>query len=129
MADAYSGVGWSLKRVVKQTGGEVMLPSRESNLAAMDRLNGIEMTTTGRHDQYVQYNHEMSDDTAEASARILIRTVPLIYGGLVGGVLGDLPLGLVVGLATTIALDLKMNDHSITLRLIRPLLRAFRVLR
>ena len=103
-----------------------MLPSVESNLAAMDRMKSVDMTSSERQDRYVQYNHEMSDDTAEASARTLIRTVPLVYGGLVGGVVGDMPLGLAIGLATTVALDLKMRDHSITLRLFRPLLKAFR---
>ncbi len=103
-----------------------MLPKVKSDLTAMERANGNGVAANVRHDQYVQYNHEMTDDTAEASARALIRMVPLVYGGLVGGIVGNVPLGLAIGLATTMALDLKMGRHSITLRLLRPLMTVFR---
>ena len=103
-----------------------MLPKLKSDLTAMERVDGSGLAANARHDQYVQYNHEMTDDTAEASARTLIRAVPLVYGGLVGGIVGIVPLGLAIGLATTMALDLKMGRHSITLRLLRPLVAIFR---
>ena len=103
-----------------------MLSKLKSDLTAMERVNGDGVAADVRHDQYVQYNHEMTDDTAEASARTLIRMVPLVYGGLVGGIMGVVPLGLAIGLATTMALDIKMGRHSITLRLLKPLMAIFR---
>ena len=74
-----------------------------------------------QEDRAVQYTHEMPDDTAEASARVLIRMVPLVYGVLLGGLTGNLPLGLSVGIILSMALDMRMGDKSFFLPLLRPL--------
>ena len=71
------------------------------------------------HDQYVHYTHQMSDETAEASARLLIRLVPLVYGALMGGLYGNLPAGLLLGLVASLALDYRMGRKS----LIQPVMR------
>ena len=78
-----------------------------------------------RRDQYVHYSHEMTDDTAEASARFLIRGVPLVYGALLGGLIGDFYLGVCLGIALMVALDTRMGKQSLFRPLLRPLLNAF----
>ena len=70
-------------------------------------------------DRYVHYTHQMPDETAEASARVLIRLVPLVYGALMGGLYGHLPAGLLLGLTASLALDYRMGGKS----LIQPVLR------
>ena len=72
-------------------------------------------------DRAVQYTHQMSDDTAEASARVLIRAVPLVYGVLLGGLTKNLPLGLSLGIILSMGLDMRMGDKSFFLPLFRPL--------
>ncbi len=104
-----------------------MQATEKFDQTATDRRRDIGAAAHRHHDQYVQYNHEMTDDTAETAARVLIRAVPLVYGGLVGSILGHVPLGLAVGLAMTVALDVRMGRRSITLRLLRPLLSALRL--
>lgn len=65
------------------------------------------------HDQFGQYTHRLSDDAAEASTRVLVRLVPLAYGALLGGLAGDMLLGLSAGLALCIAFDLYMGRRSL----------------
>ena len=72
-----------------------------------------------RQDHYVHYTHQMSDETAEAWARALIRLVPLVYGALMGGLYGSLTVGLLLGLVVSLALDYRMWHNSLS----RPLLR------
>lgn len=79
----------------------------------------------GRRDQYVHYTHEMTDDTAEASARFLIRGVPLVYGALLGGLIGNLFLGVCLGIALMVGLDMRMGEQSFFRPLLLPLLRVF----
>ena len=50
------------------------------------------------HDQYVEYSHELSEDSAEATSRALVRFVPLAYGGLLGGLTEAMPLGILGGM-------------------------------
>jgi predicted lipid-binding transport protein (Tim44 family) len=71
------------------------------------------------HDRYVHYTHQMPDETAEASARVLIRLVPLMYGALMGGLYGHLAAGLLLGLVPSLALDYRMGGKS----LIQPVLQ------
>lgn len=66
------------------------------------------------HDQYVEYSHELSEDSAEATSRALVRFVPLAYGGLLGGLTEAMPLGILGGMAMSIAFDLYMGPNSIT---------------
>ena len=74
---------------------------------------------TRHQDQYVHYTHQMPDETAEASARVLIRLVPLIYGALMGGLYGNLLAGVLLGLLVSALLDYRMWDRS----LLRPVSR------
>lgn len=74
-------------------------------------------------DQYVQYSHQMTAGTADSSARTLTRLVPLIYGALLGGLVGSIALGMVFGLLMSAALDMRMGDKSIGRPLLRPVFR------
>ena len=80
---------------------------------------------TPRRDHYVHYTHEMSDDTAEASARFLIRGVPVVYGALLGGLVGNLFFGVALGAALMIGLDMRMGTQSMFKPLLGRLFGAF----
>jgi len=95
-----------------------MLPSYEIDRSYIDNPKP---TTRTHRDKYVRHSHDMTDDTAEASARTLIRTVPLVYGALLGGLIENLILGVSLGLALSIALDSRMGHQSLTLPFLRPL--------
>ena len=103
-------------------GEVVMLSISEKNQNRIEIGNQRVAGASGQHrhhDQYVHYTHQMSDETAEASARVLIRLVPLVYGALMGGLYGNLPAGLLLGLVASLALDYRMGGKS----LIQPVLR------
>ncbi|MCP5439431.1 MAG: hypothetical protein H6958_02245 [Chromatiaceae bacterium] len=78
-------------------------------LEVIDFSAGSEKT---RHDQYVEYTHELSEDSAEATSRALVRFVPLAYGGLLGGLNDAVLLGILGGLGLSIAFDLYMGKNS-----------------
>ena len=89
---------------------------------AMKAMDGVETLNSGHQGRYVQLSHEMPDETAEASARTLIRTVPMVYGVLLGLVLSNFLIGIAMGSVLTIALDMRMGRHSWFLPLLGPLL-------
>ena len=64
-------------------------------------------------DQYVEYSHQLPEGTADAVSRLLIRIVPLIYGGLLGHLSDHMALGLLLGFASAAAFDLYMGDKSV----------------
>ncbi len=64
-------------------------------------------------DQYVEYSHELPEGSAEAVSRLLIRIVPLIYGGLLGHLADHMGFGLLLRFASATAFDLYMRDKSI----------------
>lgn len=98
-----------------------MLPSYEIDRSYLES----EKTDPRVHrDRHVQYSHEMSDETAEASSRTLIRIVPLVYGALLGGLIDDILLGVSLGMVLSIALDSRMGRQSLSLGLLRPLVSA-----
>jgi len=103
-----------------------MLTSNESGPRAMEAMDAVETIKRPYQDRYVRYSHQMSEDTAEASARALIRTVPLIYGVLLGGILGNMLIGVSMGSALAVALDLRMGGNSLFLPILGP---AFAYLR
>lgn len=73
------------------------------------------------HDQYTHYSHEMPEDTKEATGRVIIRAVPIIYAGVIGHLADHTFVSLLFGIAIAIGLDLAMGKHSI----VRPLARLF----
>lgn len=78
-----------------------------------------------RHeDQYAYYSHQMTDETKEAAGRFVVRTVPLLYGLLLGGLSDHLFVGVFLGLIGSIGLDLRMGEHSLALPLARRMLLA-----
>ena len=93
------------------------------HIATAESGKGIPQAAAGHRDQYVQYSHQMTAGTADSSARTLTRVVPLIYGALLGGLVGSVPLGAVFGLLMTVALDMRMGDKSISRPLLQPVFR------
>jgi hypothetical protein len=90
--------------------------TENSGAETTERMEVVEMVSGDpqpHQDQYVHYTHEMTNDTAEASARALMRIVPLAYGVLLGGLTESMFLGLSVGLALSLAADVAMADKSI----------------
>jgi hypothetical protein len=73
-------------------------------------------------DQYVHHSHQLPEEASEATSRNLVRVVPLVYGGLLGGLGENLAFGLVSGVALGAAFDLYMGEHSIVRGLSRGLL-------
>jgi hypothetical protein len=73
----------------------------------------VEQQHGSHHDQYVEYTHELPEDTSEATSRSLIRVVPLAYGGLLGGLADNMLLGMAVGATACAAFDLHMGENSL----------------
>jgi hypothetical protein len=92
----------------------------------MEAMDAVKSIKRPYQDRCVRYSHEMSADTAEASARALIRTVPLIYGVLLGGILGNMLIGVSTGFALAVALDMRMGRNSLFQPILGP---AFAYLR
>ena len=109
--------------------GKNMLTENEDeqisgNVTDMIDLDGfVEHTDTHDYDVYANNNHELSDDTSAASARALIRIVPLAYGGLLGGLADSASLGLLSGLTISVAFDLFMGDNSAVRALFQNMLK------
>lgn len=91
----------------------------QSHIEVADLRAPVEPDKARHQDRYVHYTHQMPDETAEASARVLIRLVPLIYGALMGGLYGNLLAGVLLGLLVSALLDYRMWDRS----LLRPVSR------
>lgn len=83
----------------------------------------VEVVAGAHQDQHGRYTHEMSNATGEASARALIRIVPLVYGGVLGALAGHIVPGMALGMALCVALDLRMGSDSLSRPLLSPLLR------
>ena len=99
-----------------------MLIDNELGHGQLGAMESVDAIKDFHRDRYVRLSHEMPDDTAEASARMLIRTVPMIYGALLGGVLGNMPIGVSMGFALTVGLDMRMGKNSLFLPLLGPVL-------
>jgi thiosulfate reductase cytochrome b subunit len=69
---------------------------------------------TKHSERHAKLSHQMPQATAEASARLLIRAVPLAYGFLLGGLSDHLLPGLLAGLAVAVVLDLRLHERSVT---------------
>jgi hypothetical protein len=75
------------------------------------------------HDQYAHYTHELTEDSTETSARVLVRIVPLAYGALLGTLSDRLVLGLGAGILLSLAFDLFMGRGSLARSLSRAAVR------
>lgn len=74
------------------------------------------------HDeQCVQYTHEMPYDLQESIGRFVIRIVPLLYGGMFGTLMDEMPMALTVGAVVSAGMDLAMGNRSILRNLGRSL--------
>ena len=73
------------------------------------------------HDQHGHYTHELSEDATETVSRVLIRSVPLAYGALLGSLSDNLMIGLSIALAVSLALDLSMGRDSLARNLLHSL--------
>lgn len=78
-----------------------------------------------RRDTHTYYSDQVSPDTAEIATRVLIRSVPVVYGALLGGLIGDLWLGVALGVLLSVALDARMGDRSMLRPLFKGLLCPF----
>ncbi|MCB1790639.1 MAG: hypothetical protein KDJ27_11675 [Gammaproteobacteria bacterium] len=96
--------------------------TKPNGIVGAPEPTGIEVPKRAHHDQYVHYNHEMNEDTAESAARLLIRAVPVAYGLLLGGLINDLLLGFFLGALLSIALDLQMAEKSMFAPWLKPLM-------
>ena len=94
------------------------------NVTDIIDLDGfVEHTDTHDYDVYANHTHELSEDTSDASTRALVRFVPLAYGGLLGGLGDNLLLGLLGGLAISVAFDLFMGGNSVVRTLSQSMLK------
>ena len=72
------------------------------------------VVTERLHDeQCVHYTHEMPYEVKESVGRVIIRLVPLLYGGMFGSLLDDMPLALTVAALVSAGMDLAMGRQSI----------------
>lgn len=66
-----------------------------------------------RRDQYVHYTHELPALGAESATRVLVRVVPLIYGALLGHLIGAITVGIALGAVLSMAFDIGMGQDSL----------------
>ena len=89
-------------------------------LRLLDDPVPVRVPDGAHHDRHVHNTHELSDDATEASTRVLIRVVPMVYGALLGA-LADHPIpGLLAGFTLTLALDLRMGPDSLFRPIVGP---------
>jgi len=81
--------------------------------------------TERTHDeQCVKYTHEMPYDVQESIGRFVIRIVPLLYGGMFGTLMDEMPVALTVGALVSAGMDLAMGKRSILRNLGRSLVAS-----
>ncbi len=97
-----------------------MLSENETDRHRTERTSGVGRHARKHHDQYSHYSHEMPEDTKEATGRVIIRAVPVIYAGVIGHLTDHTVVSLILGLALSVGLDLAMGKHSI----VRPMWRT-----
>jgi len=98
-----------------------MLSGKESDLNPVQATEDVTARKRVHDEQCVQYTHELSYDTKESVGRVIIRLVPLLYGGMFGALLDDMPLALTVGAIVSVGMDLAMGNQS----LLRAFIRCF----
>lgn len=101
--------------------GVEMLTGKQSELNPAQAVENVKARERIHEEQYVQYTHELSYDTKESVGRVIIRLVPLLYGGMFGALLDDMSLALTVGAIVSVGMDLAMGNQS----LLRAFIRCF----
>lgn len=75
------------------------------------------------HDEFrVRHSHDMPPDLKESVGRVVFRIVPLLYGGMFGALIHDLPFALGLGAVVSAGMDIAMGDYSILRSIVRPVL-------
>ena len=80
---------------------------------------------TRRPDSRARLSHQMSEATADASGRFVVRAVPLLYAALLGGLADSMLFSLSIGMIATIYLDLQMQKQSMLRPWLQPLWSVF----
>jgi len=93
---------------------------KQSDLISLELDKDAVPAARIHEEQSVQYTHEMPYDLQESIGRVIIRIVPLLYGGMFGSLLDELPMALTVGAVVSAGMDLAMGNQSILLSLGRP---------
>lgn len=100
-----------------------MLSGNQSELGPVQATEHVTARKRIHDEQYVHYTHELSYDSKESIGRVIIRLVPLLYGGMFGALLDDMPLALTVGAMVSVAVDLAMGNQSVLRSFLRLLTR------
>ena len=101
--------------------GVKMLSGNKSELSPEQAAEDVTTKRKMHEEQYVHYTHELQYDTKESIGRVIIRLVPLLYGGMFGALLDDMPLALTVAAIVSLGMDLAMGNQS----LLRAVIRCF----
>jgi len=98
-----------------------MLSGNQSELSPVQATEDVTARKRIHDEQYVHYTHELSYDSKESIGRVIIRLVPLLYGGMFGALLDDMALALTVGGIVSVGMDLAMGNQSILRSFVRSL--------
>jgi len=96
----------------------------QSELKPAEPVHGSGIPRRVHDEQCVQYTHEMPHDLKESVGRVVIRVVPVLYGGMFGALINDVPLALTLGAVVSAGMDLAMGDHSVLRTVGRSVLRG-----
>lgn len=87
--------------------------------------NGPNLKSRSEHGTETTY--QMPEAATETASRFLVRVVPLIYGASLGGFANHLWIGLLVGMAITAILDLRLQESSLIRKWLHALHACFRL--
>jgi hypothetical protein len=91
-----------------------MVPHKPIHLPRLNVLAHHGLHHPTGHAQDVESSGQLENARAEASERLLIRTVPLVCGVVFGIHAGHPLIGLMIGLLVAIVLDLRLKERSLT---------------
>ena len=101
-----------------------MFPGESSELDLIKTRHERLVPRRAHEQQCATYSHEMTPDLKEAVGRVVIRLVPLLYGGMFGSLIDDLPLALGLAVLVSMGMDLAMGDRSLLRSMFKPLIRG-----
>ena len=96
-----------------------MFPGESSELQSIKTRHEHLVPKRVHEEQCATYSHEMTPELAETVGRIVIRLVPLLYGGMFGSLIDDLPMALGIAALVSMGMDLAMGDRSLLRSLLR----------